>query len=304
MEHKIVVIILIAVLAPIVIKILMVIFRGMTSIHIRLRKKRIFKDNKDIATKCRNLEEKLQQEEDEFNACIRYLGLNKVCLCNLDTVRKAEINTVKYLIKYSNLKEKYNSIEELEKYLAKLNFCISYLTTLGLFYEKVFRLQQNVKKQTNPFLRVFMNAEKVPYVICINKTSKKYMEDSMFPRFTFLYKSPAGRSRKFYTVKITASLLEGIREGMTDAEGKANFMKIQRSAMTNDLREAIKKRDNYTCCVCGNSLFIEPNLLLEVDHIIPVSKGGKTEPCNLQTLCWRCNRKKGNKINLQKRKRE
>ena len=46
--------------------------------------------------------------------------------------------------------------------------------------------------------------------------------------------------------------------------------------MTQDLREAIKKRDNYTCCKCGNSVFKEPNLLLEVDHIIPVSKGGLT----------------------------
>ena len=42
------------------------------------------------------------------------------------------------------------------------------------------------------------------------------------------------------------------------------------------------------------------NLLLEVDHIIPISKGGKTEPDNLQTLCWKCNRTKSNKIISQK----
>ncbi|MCM1180947.1 MAG: HNH endonuclease [Clostridium sp.] len=66
--------------------------------------------------------------------------------------------------------------------------------------------------------------------------------------------------------------------------------------MTNDLREAIKKRDNYTCCLCGNSVYNEPNLLLEVDHIVPISKGGKTEAGNLQTLCWRCNRKKSDNL--------
>ena len=76
---------------------------------------------------------------------------------------------------------------------------------------------------------------------------------------------------------------------------KKGYSKTQRSAMTNDLREAIKKRDNYTCCICGNSVFNEPNLLLEVDHIISISKGGKTEASNLQTLCWRCNREKSNK---------
>ena len=40
----------------------------------------------------------------------------------------------------------------------------------------------------------------------------------------------------------------------------------------------------------------EPNLLLEIDHIIPVSKGGLTEESNLQTLCWKCNRSKSDKI--------
>ncbi|HJB68761.1 MAG TPA: HNH endonuclease [Candidatus Fournierella excrementigallinarum] len=36
--------------------------------------------------------------------------------------------------------------------------------------------------------------------------------------------------------------------------------------------------------------------MLEIDHIIPVSKGGRTEEDNLQTLCWKCNRSKGDKI--------
>ena len=40
----------------------------------------------------------------------------------------------------------------------------------------------------------------------------------------------------------------------------------------------------------------EPNLLLEIDHIIPISKGGCTVEENLQTLCWKCNRAKSNKI--------
>lgn len=71
---------------------------------------------------------------------------------------------------------------------------------------------------------------------------------------------------------------------------------MQRRLATPALKEAIKMRDNYTCCECGNSIYKEPNLLLEVDHIIPISKGGKTEPDNLQTLCWKCNRAKSNKI--------
>lgn len=71
--------------------------------------------------------------------------------------------------------------------------------------------------------------------------------------------------------------------------------KYQRKLMTPKLREEIKQRNNYTCQCCGNSIYNEPNLLLEVDHIIPVAKGGLTEPSNLQTLCWKCNRSKSDK---------
>ena len=61
------------------------------------------------------------------------------------------------------------------------------------------------------------------------------------------------------------------------------------------LRQYILNRDNYTCKRCGVSKYSEPHLLLEVDHIIPVSKGGASVENNLQTLCWQCNRSKSNK---------
>ena len=70
----------------------------------------------------------------------------------------------------------------------------------------------------------------------------------------------------------------------------------QRALMTSRLREHIKQRDHYTCRYCGASLAEEPHLLLEIDHIVPVSKGGMTTEDNLQTLCWKCNRSKSNKV--------
>jgi hypothetical protein len=70
-------------------------------------------------------------------------------------------------------------------------------------------------------------------------------------------------------------------------------MKKERNKMTQTVRERIKKRDNYTCQKCGISIYEEPHLLLEVDHIIPIAKGGKTVDSNLQCLCWKCNRSKG-----------
>ncbi|WP_262107494.1 HNH endonuclease [Arthrobacter sp. Marseille-P9274] len=70
----------------------------------------------------------------------------------------------------------------------------------------------------------------------------------------------------------------------------------QRALMTAKLRQLIKERDNHTCRYCAISIAAEPHLLLEVDHIMPVSKGGLSTPENLQTLCWKCNRAKSDKV--------
>jgi len=67
----------------------------------------------------------------------------------------------------------------------------------------------------------------------------------------------------------------------------------QRKALTKELKEAIKKRDKYTCRECGKVMLDEVGL--HIDHIIPVSKGGKSIPSNLRVLCSKCNGRKGAK---------
>lgn len=51
----------------------------------------------------------------------------------------------------------------------------------------------------------------------------------------------------------------------------------------------LKKTYNYTCPSC---LKIEPEITLEEDHIVPISKGGTNYIQNIQPLCGNCNRKK------------
>ena len=55
------------------------------------------------------------------------------------------------------------------------------------------------------------------------------------------------------------------------------------------LRFKVFQRDNFKCCVCGASPAKDPSVELQVDHIIPWSRGGETVLENLQTLCARCN---------------
>lgn len=58
----------------------------------------------------------------------------------------------------------------------------------------------------------------------------------------------------------------------------------------NDKRTAYE-RQNGICPICGKHYEIDE---MEGDHIIPWSKGGKTTIDNLQMLCKKCNREKGN----------
>ena len=51
------------------------------------------------------------------------------------------------------------------------------------------------------------------------------------------------------------------------------------------------EQGNYYCSICG--MKHKSRVYFQVDHIIPMNKGGKTRPENLQLLCRQCNGKKG-----------
>lgn len=55
------------------------------------------------------------------------------------------------------------------------------------------------------------------------------------------------------------------------------------------VRFEVLKRDDFTCRYCGKR---SPEVVLEVDHIVPVCDGGTDDPINLTTACWNCNRGK------------
>jgi hypothetical protein len=63
------------------------------------------------------------------------------------------------------------------------------------------------------------------------------------------------------------------------------------------MRFRILLRDNFKCQSCGASPASDPGVELQVDHILPWSRGGETEDNNLETKCRRCNLGKGNEYN-------
>lgn len=121
-------------------------------------------------------------------------------------------------------------------------------------------------------------------------------ENVLTVEYKFAYTSGGGMAKRTFTVPMTEETIIELIRALESKLTISAFTKEQRALMTKKMREAIKARDNFTCCTCGNSTHTEPNLLLEIDHIIPVSKGGYTVEDNLQTLCWKCNRAKSNKL--------
>ena len=201
----------------------------------------------------------------------------------------AENNPLEYIVKYF-----YPDKKLYPEQIQKLYQLVEELETL----RDAKQIIENYKAEYQQYLG------DVPAFIMENDETGFYsrlgfavIDESIFAvEYKFSYTSGGGMAQRSFTVPMTE---ENIAELIKVLESKLTasaFAKEQRTLMTRKLREHIKERDNFTCCSCGNSTYVEPNLLLEIDHIIPVAKGGRTEESNLQTLCWKCNRAKSDKI--------
>ncbi|NET01023.1 MAG: HNH endonuclease [Sphaerospermopsis sp. SIO1G2] len=69
--------------------------------------------------------------------------------------------------------------------------------------------------------------------------------------------------------------------------------KTPRIPIPPEVRKFVYQRDKYQCQSCGKTA---QETQLSIDHIIPLSRGGKNDISNLQTLCLTCNKRKTNKL--------
>ena len=57
-------------------------------------------------------------------------------------------------------------------------------------------------------------------------------------------------------------------------------------------KHTLARLQQNICCGCQYEM---PNHVLEIDHVMPKSKGGRNQAKNIQLLCPKCNKIKGNR---------
>nr|WP_246023610.1 HNH endonuclease signature motif containing protein [Nocardia yunnanensis] len=206
--------------------------------------------------------------------------------CSLQVARNASADPIKYVMKYFNIKPTEADLADVETLGDGITRLEDAVANLG-------QREASITQSINPprFIMKHYAGEFMKQVgVELSPITVPY------PVYMFEYVSAGGNSSQRTTVTLDRETIDAMIETMS---AKIKFRKSvagQRALMTSRLRTMIKERDHYTCRNCSVSLAAEPHLLLEVDHIMPVSKGGLTAPDNLQTLCWRCNRTKSNKV--------
>lgn len=206
--------------------------------------------------------------------------------CSLQVVRNAKADPLKYLMKYFDIKATEVGLGEVEKLGESISRLEDAIANLEAREESITQSFNPPKFITKYYNRKFM--EQVGVEISPIKVP--------YPKYVFEYVSAGGNSGQKTEIKLDTPTVDALISTLTE---KIKFKKSaagQRAAMTAKFRNFIKERDNHTCQFCSVSLEQQEHLLLEVDHIIPVSRGGLSVEDNLQTLCWRCNRSKSNKI--------
>lgn len=231
------------------------------------------------------------QNEDQYNYIRTYKKTLTPFTAEVSSTvfGSAENNPIDYVIKYF-----YPNKSEYKNQIDKLRTLIEELETL----KEAKVIIDNYKKQYKDYID-----DVPPYILELDENGfysrlgfATIDESVLEIEYKFVYTSNGGMAQRSFPVPMTEDTIAELIKHLENKLSVTAQAKEQRALMTKKLRLQIKERDNYTCCLCGNSVYKEPNLLLEIDHIVPISKGGLTEENNLQTLCWKCNRAKSDKM--------
>lgn len=201
-------------------------------------------------------------------ACLDYLiyQLQFISTKVIDQINKEEQNNILYT--------------EYQKEVIALTEAGKFLIDIGkLKYDKLVATEKRLinrticaKPNTNFYINVTLYCSQINGHIYAKKSEIYYADDILA-----LIKRLRNRNGTFYN----------------DREIWNSICRVERGKVSNKMRFSIYQRDGYRCRKCGVS---QRYTQLEVDHIIPIAKGGKSTYNNLQTLCHKCNAKKGDNL--------
>ena len=213
--------------------------------------------------------------------------------CSINVCKSAQQQPFKYLCKYFNIEANEATLSRFENVFNDFSAAENGKVLLE---QKRKEIIDGISSRI-PFLIRTFSKKKLSAKLGFTQIDFSNLH---FPKYTFRYVSGGGNSTMKCDIVLDVDNLERFVGYLAEKVKFAKSVAGQRSLMTSRLREQIKERDNYTCKHCGVSIEDEPHLLLEIDHIIPVSRGGMTTEDNLQTLCWKCNRTKGARLTSSK----
>lgn len=237
---------------------------------------------------------KYVKENSELYKLIKELNTRYILKYNFftnDTLRYQIPNKQKYNkidLDYEIIYVIEESIETYKKIIEKVNFNQKlhdlYVSEYNYLYNNFFSKSSEKRRFNiieNDLCLTLFHKPKVDYKL-------KFIGIYITPKGRYTYKKSEDYNKK--QIEVIINEIENCKSG--EKLHKYHIEK-ERALMSASLRFKVLKRDNYKCKICGASE--RDGVKLHIDHIIPVSKGGKTEIQNLQVLCDRCNLGKSNR---------
>lgn len=216
-----------------------------------------------IERKKYNEQIKACREFEEFNRVYDYTIPRMELTYNCGSNQRFKISDEALQKKFA---EQIDSIiEQQEDARESLSDCCTFVTEVVVPNIDNINLRQNVQRKVR---------DVVSWITASNIRCRVY------------YKTPVREEVRNRYVELH------LVKSRTVAESKT-FAQEQRALVTPKIRFEVLKRDNFTCQYCGAH---GEGVVLEVDHIIPISKGGTSDMGNLITACFDCNRGKGSDL--------
>lgn len=251
---------------------------------------------------------KKQQQKN----CHKFLIENSIAINNLIDLNK------KYYFYNDFVDFQEKKIYDNEKFFDAIScedFLIYQLALKQDFYIKELKkIEHNIKISPDYYLEVgkiypsgkYAKNTKINRKLLLREEEKLFKQYILKPPKTFAVRITLFCSRlngKIYKQKYRVFSTEEISILIQRLNNKTNnfyndkeiwnsLCRVERGIVSNKMRFAIYERDGYKCQICGKG---KDQDFLEIDHIKPISKGGKSTYDNLQTLCRTCNKNKSDR---------